>query len=69
MFQELAKLAQRSFVFFREFEKHCRIRYRRFELFLTRYGSFELTALLQKSLRGFLIIPKVRRRGLSFDLM
>ena len=67
-FDEGTKLLERSFVFFCKFKEHAGVCYLRFKTFLALNLSFDPAAFLQQLLCSFLIVPKVRCRGLGFDL-
>ena len=54
-------------VFFGKLKEHFGVGDLRFKVFLALDFLFQPTAILQKLLRGFLIIPEIRRGGLCFD--
>src|SRR5215216_3946494 len=59
----------RRFVFFSKLKEHFSVSNLRFKVFLAFDLLFEAAAILQQLLRGFLIAPEIRRRGLTFDLV
>jgi hypothetical protein len=61
------QLFNRRLVFFGKLKEHSRVVDLRLKVFLTLNLLFEPAAILQQFLRGFLVGPEIRRRGLRFD--
>src|SRR5829696_4430234 len=60
---------ERRLVFLSKLKEHFRVSDLRFKVFLAFYLLFQATAILQRLLRGFLIVPEIRRGGLRLDLV
>jgi len=61
------QLFHRTLVFFSKLKEHSGVVQLRLKMFLTLYLLFQLTAILQQFLCGFLVVPEIRRGGLRFD--
>jgi hypothetical protein len=59
--EQATQFLQRLFVFFGKLKEHARVCYLRFKLLLPLNLLLQAAAFLQQLLRGFLIVPKVRR--------
>ena len=63
-----SEFPDRRLIFFGKLKEHSRVVYFRYKVFLSLNLLFEPAAILQKFLRGFLIVPEVRRGSLLLDL-
>ncbi len=66
-FDQRMKFFDRRLVFFGKLKEHFRVGYLRFKMFLALDLLFQAAAILQQLLRGFLIVPEIRRGGLRLD--
>jgi len=64
-----SEFPDRRLIFFGKLKKHSGVIYFRFKVFLSFNLLFEPAPILQKFLRGLLVVPEVRRGSLLLDLI